>query len=41
MKYQEPKVIAEIGCNHLGKFEIAIELIDLAKQSGAKYIKFQ
>jgi sialic acid synthase len=41
MKYQEPKVIAEIGCNHLGKFEIAIELIDLAKQSGAKYVKFQ
>ncbi len=39
--YKEPKVIAEIGCNHMGEFEIAKELIDLAKQSGAKYIKFQ
>lgn len=39
--YKEPKVIAEIGCNHMGEFEIAKELIDLAKKSGAKYIKFQ
>ncbi len=39
--YKEPKVIAEIGCNHMGDFKIAKELIDLAKQSGAKYIKFQ
>jgi N-acetylneuraminate synthase len=39
--YEEPKVIAEIGCNHLGNFEIAKELIDLAKESGVKYIKFQ
>ena len=39
--YQEPKVIAEIGCNHMGNFDIAIELIDLAKSSGAKYVKFQ
>ena len=39
--YKEPKVIAEIGCNHMGQFEIAKELIDLAKQSGAKYVKFQ
>lgn len=39
--YKEPKVIAEIGCNHLGEFDIAKELIDLAKQSGAKYVKFQ
>ncbi len=40
-KYEEPKVIAEIGCNHKGEFDIAIELIDLAKKSGAKYVKFQ
>lgn len=39
--YKEPKVIAEIGCNHMGEFNIAKELIDLAKQSGAKYVKFQ
>ncbi len=39
--YKEPKVIAEIGCNHMGSFEIAKELINLAKQSGAKYVKFQ
>jgi len=39
--YKEPKVVAEIGCNHMGDFVIAKELIDLAKESGAKYVKFQ
>ena len=39
--YQKPKVIAEIGCNHMGKMNIAKELILLAKQSGAEYVKFQ
>ena len=39
--YKEPKVIAEIGCNHMGQMDIAKELKDLAKQSGAKYVKFQ
>ena len=39
--YKEPKLIAEIGCNHMGQMDIAKELIDLAKQSGAKYVKFQ
>ncbi|MGI5821677.1 MAG: N-acetylneuraminate synthase family protein [Bacteroidales bacterium] len=39
--YKEPKVIAEIGCNHKGEIEIAKELILLAKQSGADYAKFQ
>jgi len=39
--YRPPKVIAEIGCNHMGQFEIAKELIDLAKQAGAGYVKFQ
>ena len=39
--YQRPKVIAEIGCNHMGKIEVAKELIDLAKDSGAGYVKFQ
>ena len=39
--YKAPKVIAEIGCNHLGKFEIAKDLIKLANESGASYAKFQ
>lgn len=39
--YQPPKVIAEIGCNHKGDFEIAKELIRLAKECGAHYAKFQ
>jgi len=40
-KYEEPKVVAEIGCNHMGSMDIAKELIDLAKGSGVKYVKFQ
>lgn len=39
--YYEPKVIAEIGCNHMGSMEIAKDLICLAKQSGSNYVKFQ
>ncbi len=39
--YKEPKVVAEIGCNHMGDFEIAKELIRLAKEAGAGYVKFQ
>jgi len=39
--YKSPMVVAEIGCNHKGEMEIAKELIDLAKQSGANYAKFQ
>jgi len=39
--YKKPKVIAEIGCNHMGSVEIAKELIDLAKEAGAGYVKFQ
>lgn len=39
--YKKPKVIAEIGCNHKGDFEIAKELILLAKTCGADYAKFQ
>lgn len=39
--YKCPKIIAEIGCNHKGDFEIAKELILLAKLSGADYAKFQ
>jgi len=39
--YSKPKVVAEIGCNHKGNFEIAKELIVLAKQCNASYAKFQ
>ena len=39
--YHIPKIIAEIGCNHLGKIEIAKELILLAKNAGAECVKFQ
>jgi len=39
--YKKPKIIAEIGCNHMGSMVIAKELIDLAKKAGAGYVKFQ
>ncbi|RKZ76049.1 MAG: N-acetylneuraminate synthase [Gammaproteobacteria bacterium] len=39
--YQKPKVIAEIGCNHMGHMKIAKELIALAKECGADVAKFQ
>ncbi|SFC91113.1 N-acetylneuraminate synthase [Flexibacter flexilis DSM 6793] len=39
--YKAPKVIAEIGCNHMGEFEIALELIRMAKEAGADVAKFQ
>lgn len=38
---KKPLVIAEIGCNHKGDFNIAKELILAAKNSGATYAKFQ
>ncbi len=39
--YQTPKVISEIGCNHMGDFEIAKELLSLSKFCGADFGKFQ
>lgn len=41
MDYKKPKIIAEIGCNHKGDFEIAKELIDLAIECNADVAKFQ
>ena len=35
MKYNKPKIIAEIGCNHKGDLDIAFELIKSAKDCGA------
>ena len=40
-EYNPPICVAEIGCNHKGDFEIAKELIDLAKFCKATYAKFQ
>ena len=37
----EPYIIAEIGVNHEGSFEQAVELINLAKEGGADAVKFQ
>uniref|UniRef100_A0A7S3SDC1 PseI/NeuA/B-like domain-containing protein n=1 Tax=Strombidinopsis acuminata TaxID=141414 RepID=A0A7S3SDC1_9SPIT len=39
--YKEPKVIAEIGCNHKGEIECAKELLTLCKKNGATVGKFQ
>jgi len=41
MKYTQPKLIAEIGCNHMGDLELAKELVALAKEAGAHVAKFQ
>ena len=41
LSYKEPVVMAEIGCNHMGDFEIAKELLTLAKKSGCQFAKFQ
>jgi sialic acid synthase len=38
---QKPVIIAEIGCNHKGSFEIAKKMILEAKKAGAEYVKFQ
>jgi len=40
-EYKEPKLIAEIGCNHKGELDIAKELLTLAKEGGAYCGKFQ
>ena len=37
----KPIIIAEAGVNHDGNLSKAIKLIDLAKDSGADYVKFQ
>ena len=40
-QYPEPQVIAEIGCNHMGRIEVAFELIELARLCGVQHVKFQ
>ena len=39
--YQAPKIVAEIGCNHMGDMAIAKDLIKLARDAGVGYVKFQ
>ena len=39
--YKLPKVIAEIGCNHKGDFDIAKQLIQVASDCGVDVVKFQ
>lgn len=38
---QPPYIIAEIGVNHNGLLDLAIELIDVAVSAGADAVKFQ
>lgn len=38
---KEFNVVAEAGCNHMGDMDIALKLIDIAKECNAKYVKFQ
>ena len=39
--YKNPKLVAEIGCNHKGDINIAKELIQIAAQSKVDVVKFQ
>jgi len=41
MTWDEPKIVAEIGCNHNGCFNTAVEMIKIAAQCGVNYVKFQ
>jgi N-acetylneuraminate synthase len=34
-------IVAEIGCNHNGKFELAKKMIEIAKECGVDAVKFQ
>ena len=34
-------IIAEAGCNHNGRIDLAFKMVDHAKKSGADAIKFQ
>jgi len=38
---KKPIIIAEAGVNHNGSIKLAKKLIDVAKNAGADYVKFQ
>lgn len=40
-KLNKPYIIAEIGCNHNGDTELALQMIKKAKECGADAVKFQ
>ena len=40
-EFSRPYVIAEIGANHNGDMDLAIKMIDIAKECGADCVKFQ
>ena len=41
LNLKKPLLIAEIGINHNGSVKLAKRLIDLAKENGFDYVKFQ
>jgi len=41
MRYDAAKVVAEVGCVHIGDLQRAKDLIRLAILAGAQYVKFQ
>lgn len=41
VRRKSPVLIAEIGCNHKGSMKIAKEMIRVAANCGANYVKFQ
>ena len=41
MKKNKTIIIAEIGVNHNGNINLAKKLVNVAKKSGADYVKFQ
>ena len=42
MHYKKPILIAEVGCNHKGKIDIAKKFINIASNfCGIRFIKFQ
>jgi N,N'-diacetyllegionaminate synthase len=38
---KQPYIIAEVGNCHEGSLDVALELVDRAKQAGADFVKFQ
>ena len=39
--YKNPRLIAEIGCNHKGEMGVAKDLLTIASQCGVEVAKFQ